>query len=927
MDDHAFEDVIRSIAAGTPVDWDTIGTSPADVSVADVLSQLRLIARIAEVHGTGNSAASDAYRADMVGRRWGPLNVIDRIGRGAYADVYRARDTRLDREVALKLLVGNANEERAVAIIEEARLLAKLLHPNVATVFGAERLDGFIGIWMEFVSGKDLEELLRERGPLDPRQVCEIGVQLCSALAAVHRAGVLHRDIKATNVRCTDEGRVVLLDFGSGRDLFEAATPDGLVGTPLYLAPELLEGSPASVQSDVYSVGVLLYHLLTGSYPIQGKTVADLRKGHASTHPTPVRSAKPGTPRRIAAVIDRAISKVAHARFSSAEELESALRSARAFPRRMAMVAGTVTLTASTALAAWFMAPPGGWFTRISAPATPWLTGRQLNWSINWSQMGAPSPDGRLLSYADGTGNLVLMDLQTGERQMVTSAARGQEEYATQSVFSPDSRRIAYSWFQQKCACQRVRIDDLTTRASQTLPLDDTISSVRLFDWSHDGAFLLASITPKVGGTILETVSAIDGRRRVLKSSVAPGAAAFSPDDRFIVYDVAGRPGQPRDVHVLDLATLVGNPLVAGSDDEGEPIWVDDEVLFASNRNGKRALWRVGVLDGRATEPPRLLTDIIEPGYWRLGLTTGGSLYYGASQGASAVYTADVSRNDVSIPSRASAALESEVSPEWSPDSRTLVWVAGWGLQPTLRFREITTGRERDVTTPFAVGQNPRWSQAGTTMLVRGADERGPALRLIDVATGQQRAEYLRGRTFGDAEWLPDGNGAIYIDFQQNLIGRLDIPSGVDRVVHRLPDGQILGRGVALSPDGRSIAMHVFERKESSIRVITLEGGQSRTLLTLRPPDSLLLQEWTSNGRAVLFTRSRQIPSVVAAQEWQLWSIDVDGGEPRYLNLSMADLTGVRPSPDGRHLVFTSSDARNRIRVLDNVLTALRSSR
>jgi len=245
----------------------------------------------------------------------------------------------------------------------------------------------------------------------------------------------------------------------------------------------------------------------------------------------------------------------------------------------------------------------------------------------------------------------------------------------------------------------------------------------------------------------------------------------------------------------------------------------------------------------------------------------------------------------------------------------------------TLRFRDLASGRERDLTPPFAVGQNPRWSPNGTTILVRGADEQGAALRLIDVRSGTLLASYLQGRNFGDVEWLTDGRGAIYIEFQTKLIGRLDLPSGRDSVIYRLPPGQTMGRGVALSPDGRWIAAAVFERGASSIHIIPVTGGPARPLITLKAPDSLLLQEWTRDGQAVMFVRSREIPGAVAAQEWQLWSIDVVDGEARYLNLSMPDLGTIRPSPDGRRLAFTSRNSRNRIRVLENVLPALRGSR
>jgi Tol biopolymer transport system component len=192
------------------------------------------------------------------------------------------------------------------------------------------------------------------------------------------------------------------------------------------------------------------------------------------------------------------------------------------------------------------------------------------------------------------------------------------------------------------------------------------------------------------------------------------------------------------------------------------------------------------------------------------------------------------------------------------------------------------------------------------------------------VDSGAIIGSYLQDRTLGDAEWTRDGRGGFYMDGARALIGHLDLPSGADRVVYALPQGQILGRGIALSRDGQWLAVPITDGDMNAIVKIPTTGGSPTTLFTLRPPDYFNLQEWTTDGQHVLFTRSRRRPGALTAEEWQLWSVAAAGGEPRFLNLSMPDLGSVRPSPDGRRLVFTASNSRNRIRVLENVLSALR---
>ena len=151
--------------------------------------------------------------------------------------------------------------------------------PQVITVFGADQIDGRIGIWMELVHGRTLEALLQEHGPFSAREAASIGAELCAALAAVHRARLVHRDVKAQNVMRAAGGRLVLMDFGAGEEIV-AAPKRNHAGTPVYMAPELFDGAPASPRSDIYSLGVLLFHIVTGEYPVNGATGAAVRDAH-----------------------------------------------------------------------------------------------------------------------------------------------------------------------------------------------------------------------------------------------------------------------------------------------------------------------------------------------------------------------------------------------------------------------------------------------------------------------------------------------------------------------------------------------------------------------------------------------------------------------------------------------------------------------
>jgi tetratricopeptide (TPR) repeat protein len=231
--------------------------------------------------------------------------------------------------VALKLLRGleQAAAGREALWLHEARLLARVRHPHVATVYGADQRDGRIGFWMELIEGNTLSELLRGQGPFGPREATLVALDLCGALAAVHAQGILHRDLKAQNVMRERGGRIVLMDFGLGMDLWQAEERDcSLSGTPLYMAPEVLAGAPATVRSDVYSLGVLLYHLVTGTFPVRGGSVAELEDAHRRGEIRMLRDVRPDLPSPFVRAVESALARSPAARPASAGAFEAELR-------------------------------------------------------------------------------------------------------------------------------------------------------------------------------------------------------------------------------------------------------------------------------------------------------------------------------------------------------------------------------------------------------------------------------------------------------------------------------------------------------------------------------------------------------------------------------------------------------------------------
>jgi eukaryotic-like serine/threonine-protein kinase len=301
------------------MDADRRSRSPsgADVPPDTESSDSDDAARVTSANGEPTLATSDP-----VGRTpftWGHLQALEQIGRGGFGRVYRAWDPTLAREVALKLVtVPDELRVNALEVLREGRLLARIRHPNVVTVYGAQQIDIEIGLWMELVRGRSLAALVQKDGPLSADEATVIGITVCRAVAAVHAAGLLHRDIKAHNVMREAGGRIVLMDFGAGRDLRHGAATAGAQGTPLYMAPEVVAGGAASPASDLYSVGVLLYFLVTASYPVVGRTLPEIAVAHGLGQRRFLADLRPDLPERFIRVVERAVSIDPAARFTSA---------------------------------------------------------------------------------------------------------------------------------------------------------------------------------------------------------------------------------------------------------------------------------------------------------------------------------------------------------------------------------------------------------------------------------------------------------------------------------------------------------------------------------------------------------------------------------------------------------------------------------
>jgi eukaryotic-like serine/threonine-protein kinase len=354
-DKHDLERIAAGIADDAALDWRLLAR--LDGEAAGAGDGLRELSQLAQVF-RGLQLKPERAHSTHPQFRFAGLDVLEKLGEGAQGEVWRAYDPMLDQEVALKLRrIGS--DALAHQFLAEGRRLARLRHPNIVSVYGAAAEQERVGLWTELVRGRSLAELLRDEGPFAAADVVQIGIELCRGLAAVHRVGLTHGDVKAENVLRDVSGRIVLADFGTAREFERDHGFDTVSGTRQYLAPELLAGELPAPAGDQYALGVLLYRLLTQRFPYAADDLDSLQRQALAEARTPLRSLRPDLPRTLVRAVERALAPDPRRRHAGVlvmlAALESSLRPWR--PQALHWAALAASVAALFALLLWRAVP------------------------------------------------------------------------------------------------------------------------------------------------------------------------------------------------------------------------------------------------------------------------------------------------------------------------------------------------------------------------------------------------------------------------------------------------------------------------------------------------------------------------------------------------------------------------------------------
>ncbi len=836
------------------------------------------------------------------GTRLGPYEVLAPIGAGGMGEVYRARDSKLGRDIALKVLPKDlaADAERRRRFEQEARAASGLNHPNVVHVYDVGETDGTTFIAMELVEGRTLREVTAS-GPMPPRKLLDVAVQIADGLSRAHEEGIVHRDLKPENVMIAKDGHVRLLDFGlaklvettegdfADRPTSPQITRAGLVvGTAGYMSPEQAAGRHVDFRSDQFSLGTILYELASGQKPFHRATGPETLTAILREAPAPLAPLAPRLPAPLRWIIEeRCLAKEPDERYASTRDLLRELMGLRdhlsdasaadvaAPARRLRWAFPVLALLAGLGLGALL-------YARLAprASSDDSVSFRRLTFRRGTIPTARFGPDGQTILYS------------------ARLSSRPIEVFSTRTD-SPESRSLGLP---------ESRLHAISANGDMALSLGDH----HVFAWASSGTLARAPLGGGAPREILADVEdadwAKDGRSLAIVREVGGRRRLEFPPEK-ILYETAGYVSHPRFSPSGDLIAFLDHPI--GGDNGGSVVVVDheghertrgrtftgtdglawspagDEVWFTAAREGlKSDLWAVN-LSGRER---RLwheagavsLRDVARDGRVLLSRINQGREIAGLAPGASS--ERDLTWLDWSYPTSLSA------------DGQTLLFEEegeGAGSAYAIYLRKT------DGSTAVRLAEGGAIALAPDGKTVLGMSPEG--LMLIPIGPGTPRTIPLPGLTHQWSGFFPDGRRLLMAANEPGHGSRLfvlDAAGGAPRPFTE--EGVVLAIAAdAVSPDGRVVAAQGPDR---STRLYPVDGGESRQVPGTSPNDTVV--RWTADGRG-LYVRSLGLPTRVDI-------VDVaTGRRTRFKEFTPADPAGVYSvgpiliSRDGKSYVYS----------------------
>jgi Tol biopolymer transport system component/tRNA A-37 threonylcarbamoyl transferase component Bud32 len=824
------------------------------------------------------------------GTRVGPYEIVSWLGAGGMGEVYRARDTKLHREVALKTLPEELarQPDRLTRLKQEARILASLNHPAIATLHGLEEFDGGVPVLvMELVEGESLANRLR-RGPVPLREALTIAQQVALALEAAHEKGVLHRDLKPGNIRLGLDGRVKLLDFGLAKAVREAAMDSrgptqsspssdsaAVVGTAPYMSPEQARGQKVDRRSDVWSFGCVLFEMLSGKRTFEGATFSDAVAAVLEREPE-WQALPPSTPPAVLKLLRRCLQKEKDKRLHDVADARLELEELLAGPSPGGSEGGESAVTTGPRTA-WrgVFGSPAFWFVVVGvAAAGLWVLGKSrplaerpiVRLAIPLSppetvddgsaSAVAISPDGRQLAYVAvraGRSQIYLRTVDRLEARPIPGTRGGHMPF-----FSPDGLWLGF------VVDDEGKLKKVPLSGGAPTTLCDA-GDVRGASWSADGTIVFA----RHGASGLDRVSAAGGKPEVLTTLDVPrheSSIRFPevlPGGQAVVFTVRTAETQPWDdarIEAVSLRTRERSVLITGGTN---PRYAAGHLIYE----------RAGALWAAPFDPERL--EVAGPSALVLeGLSSSavyGSADFSVSRDGSLVYVPGKVRGTdrrvvrVTRAGKAQPLMESRrafSTLSLSPDGHRLALTIQAANDQVWVY-----DLERSTLSPQTLrweNNSAIWTPDGSH-LTFSSDRETPASLFRQTADGSGSVERLTTNALGPTAqaWSPDGKSLLFVDGWPTFDLWLLTLDG-DRKPRPFLHGPFNESQARISPNGRWLAYVSDESGREEVYVVPFPGSGGRWPISTDGGSRPL---WARNGRELFYRNGDRTMAVTVTRD------------------------------------------------------------